>query len=215
MDIPREWTFQSAQVADAFDAHVREQLPWYDIATVAVAHLARHYILPKSVVYDLGASTGNIGKAIAPTLEARNAQLIAIDNSAEMAARYTGPGRVIVQNAEDVAYESFSVGVLFLVLQFLTPSARARVLAQLTQKVERGGALILVDKFTPSAGYFSQALSRLTMAGKLAQGASPQAIIEKELSLSGVQRPLDYAELPGVWRPFFQYADFCGYIYEG
>lgn len=45
MKIPREWTFENTSVASAFDKHVREQLPWYDMVTGALAHIARHYIL--------------------------------------------------------------------------------------------------------------------------------------------------------------------------
>ena len=43
-DIPREWTFESAAIASGFNAHVREQLPWYDMVTGAITHIARHYI---------------------------------------------------------------------------------------------------------------------------------------------------------------------------
>ena len=56
MDIPREWTFENTDVASGFDRHVREQLPWYDLVTGAVAHIARHYIPKDGLVYDIGAS---------------------------------------------------------------------------------------------------------------------------------------------------------------
>ena len=44
MDIPTNWTFETSGVAQGFDRHVREQLPWYDLATNAILHVARHYI---------------------------------------------------------------------------------------------------------------------------------------------------------------------------
>ena len=31
MEIPKEWTFENASVAQSFNQHVREQLPWYDL----------------------------------------------------------------------------------------------------------------------------------------------------------------------------------------
>ena len=94
MKIPTNWTFQSKEVADGFDSHVREQLPWYDLATFSVAHIARHYIPEGGTVLDLGASTGNIGRAISETLEDRNANLIAIDRSKEMCDLYEGAGKI-------------------------------------------------------------------------------------------------------------------------
>lgn len=90
--IPTNWTFRDESVAAGFERHVREQLPWYDLATGAVAHVARHYVPEFGLVYDLGASTGNIGRALAPTLKARSANLIAIEASAEMSAIYDAPG---------------------------------------------------------------------------------------------------------------------------
>ena len=63
MQIPSEgsWSFDADGIADAFDDHVREQLPWYDLATDALIHIARHYIPEGGIVYDIGASTGNMG----------------------------------------------------------------------------------------------------------------------------------------------------------
>ena len=63
LDVPREWTFKNRKVAAAFDSHVREQLPWYDIATGIVGHLARSYVPRGGSVVDVGASTGNVGRA--------------------------------------------------------------------------------------------------------------------------------------------------------
>ena len=62
----QDWTFQG--FAPEFDAHVREQLPWYGMATESVALIARHYIPRRGLIYDLGASTGNVGRALSPTL---------------------------------------------------------------------------------------------------------------------------------------------------
>ena len=30
MKVPKIWTFENKEVANDFDNHVREQLPWYD-----------------------------------------------------------------------------------------------------------------------------------------------------------------------------------------
>ena len=83
LSIPTHWTFRSSKVARHFDEHVREQLPWYDLATDAVGNFGRHYIPRGGQVYDIGASTGNIGLALLDTLNQRNARFVAIE---EMAA---------------------------------------------------------------------------------------------------------------------------------
>lgn len=214
---PGDWTFRNANIAQDFDAHVREQLPWYDLATGAVAHIARHYIPEGGLVYDIGASTGNIGKALSDTLERRKARFIAIEQSKDMVARYDGPGTIVEADATDYDFERYDVAIAFLVLMFMVPGERGRFLKELTKRLKPGGALILFDKIEGRGGYLSTVLHRLTMAGKLAQGARPDDILAKELALIGVQRPLpmrfmDYA-VPGAVE-VFRFGEFAGWVIE-
>lgn len=92
-DKRQDWTFQG--FAPEFDAHVREQLPWYGMATESVALIAWHYIPRRGLVYDLGASTGNVGRVLASTLHEREARLVALDECRDMVAAYRGPGRIM------------------------------------------------------------------------------------------------------------------------
>ena len=100
----KDWTFRG--FSGQFDGHVREQLPWYDMATAAVAMIARHYIPQGGKVYDLGCSTGNIGRVLAPTLHEREARLVALDECRDMVAAYRGPGRAIT--ADVARYPSWT-----------------------------------------------------------------------------------------------------------
>lgn len=218
MEIPAEWTFKSDEVATHFDSHVREQLPWYELATDAVAHFARHYIPEGGLVYDIGGSTGNIGRALAFTLERRHAELIAIDSSREMVDRYAGPGRCICADALSYDFDSFDVAVCFLVLMFLPVGRRRDFVRQLCKLIRPGGALIVFDKTDcAGGGYLSTAVHRLTIAGKLKGGAAPSEIIEKELSISGVQRPLSW-QFMSLTTPqaveVFRFGEFAGWVVE-
>jgi tRNA (cmo5U34)-methyltransferase len=105
--IPKEWTFRTPAVAKAFDSHVREQLPWYDLATGVVAHVARSYIRDDGFVIDVGASTGNIGRALRATLATRRADLVAIDSQDSMKGVYDAPGIFQVADAVTFDFTSF------------------------------------------------------------------------------------------------------------
>lgn len=213
--IPQNWTFKDAAVAEAFDRHVREQLPWYDIATGIVAHVARHYVPERGTVIDIGASTGNVGRAIQETIERRSARLIAIDNADDMAARYAGPGEYRVCDAQefDYAAEAPDLIVAFLVLMFVPVHERAALVGRLIDAVRPGGAVLVFDKVQPFAGHIGSILYRLTLAAKYEAGAAPDEIIQKELSLAGVQRPMSVDELPG-FVPIFRFGDFGGFLFE-
>lgn len=214
MKIPGEWTFDSGEIAAGFDEHVREQLPWYDLATKSIVHVGRHYIPTGGLVYDIGASTGNIGRALSGVLESREALLIALENSTAMIPKYRGPGIIELADARSYAFKPFDLGVCFLVLMFVPPKDRAALLAKLRASLLPGGALIVFDKCLPASGYPAVVMSRLALAGKIENGANARDVIDKELSLSGVQRPLDPVEL-GDAVEFFRFGDFAGWIIEG
>lgn len=214
MDIPSNWTFETAGVAAGFDRHVREQLPWYDLATNAITHIARHYIPENGLVYDLGAATGNIGKALQPVLEDRNAKLIGIEPSAEMIKRYDAPGEIICAKGEEADYEAFDLAVVFLTLMFVEPRKRIQLMNKLYHACRPGGAIVVFDKLEPVGGYLSTIFYRLTLAGKRAAGVASDEIIEKELSLSGVQRPIIESQLGSSAYLWFKFGDFAGWIIE-
>lgn len=214
MNIPHDWTFKTADVAGEFDKHVREQLPWYDLTTGAIAHFARHYIPHGGRVYDIGASTGNIGKALADVIADREVEFIALDNSAEMQSRYTGPGTFILADAEGYKFEKFDLAVCFLSMMFMPVSKRAAFLFRLIASIREGGAIIIFDKCVPKLGYLGTVTSRLALSGKLAAGVPASEILAKELSLGGVQRPLLDAELPPGCVEIFRFGDFAGWIIE-
>lgn len=214
MKIPTNWTFESDVIANGFDRHVREQLPWYDLATNAITHIARHYIPQDGVVYDIGASTGNIGKAIEPILKTRNAKLVGIEPSKQMIEKYNAPGEVICAKAEEIEFEPFDLAIVFLTMMFIEPSKRAGVISNLQTQCREGGAIIIFDKVESEGGYLSTVFYRLTLAGKRAAGVDASEIIEKELSLSGVQRPIKNLNMTHNAHLWFKFGDFSGYIIE-
>ena len=215
LDIPTEWTFKNLSVANNFDAHVREQLPFYDLASGAVAHVIRHYLTQDGLLYDIGASTGNMTRLVADSLKSRNVQTVSIEDSAEMADCFAGYGALEIADARTYDYKkNFDVAVLFLVLMFLPIDERATLIETLYDRMRIGGALIIVDKTEPASGYVGTVLRRLALAGKVATGTDANEIIKKELSLAGSQRPLRDNELPDNAYCFFRFGEFAGWIIE-
>tara|TARA_R110000803_G_scaffold79541_4_gene145181 strand:- start:2279 stop:2950 length:672 start_codon:yes stop_codon:yes gene_type:complete len=215
--IPEDWTFKSREVAERFDEHVREQLPWYDHVTEIAALVGRHYIHDNSVVYDIGASTGNISRALESTIAHTNSTLHAIESSQEMADLYQGSGELHVADCMEFEYEDCHFVVVFLLLMFLPYETRIAWLEHVYKKLHRGGAIFLVDKIETPTGYAGTVMRRLTMDMKLqVGGATSEQIVEKELSLAGYQRPLVEVELELKFhmQKVFQFGEFAGWIIE-
>jgi len=213
--IPDNWTFRSESVARNFDQHVRESLPWYDLATGIIVHVARSYLPRRGVVVDVGASTGNIGRALAPILKVREAQLVAIDSAAEMAAVYDAPGQFVVMDAVEFNFANRrpDLIVCFLALQFVPVAERGGLVQRMIGAIRPGGAVVVFDKMVPRPGYVGTVAYRMTLAAKSEAGASPAEIVAKELSIAGVQRPLAEEELAGFVE-VFRFGDFAGFVRE-
>ncbi|WP_321900043.1 class I SAM-dependent methyltransferase [Paraburkholderia heleia] len=118
-------------------------------------------------------------------------------------------------DALEYAYEPFDVAICFLVLMFLPAGARRDYVRRLCSNVRPGGALIVFDKTDSAAGgYLGTAIHRLTLAGKLAGHASPEAILAKELSISG---PLPWQFMHMTVRApveVFRFGEFAGWVIE-
>lgn len=216
INIPSQWTFENEHVAESFDTHVREQLPWYDLVTEAIVHIGRHFIGHNGLIYDIGASNGNIGRALLPIINERSAELVAIEPSAAMASKYTGGGQFMQTSAETFDYQPFDFAVSMLTLMFLRPDDVVPLLDRLVRRVRPGGAIAIVERTLPPNGYMSIITSRLTLAAKASTGVSADQIIAKELSLAGVQRPIDqriFKRYPCT--EWFRFGDFAGFLIEG
>ena len=210
MQIPTDWTFKREDIAAGFDAHVREQLPWYELATNLTAHIARNFLPQDGVLYDIGASTGNIGRALRDVLFRRNIDFHPIDDSQAMKTHYSGPGKLEIADAAGYDYKPFDVAICFLSLMFIPVAQRKGLIANLRAARKLGGAIIVIDKMIPPEGYLATVMSRMTMASK---AATSEDIISKELSLSGIQRPLSLREIsPAV--EVFRFGDFAGWVID-
>lgn len=213
MKIPAHWTFNRPEVAQGFDDHVREQLPWYDIATFGTLCLGSHYLGDGSRAYDIGAANGNIARAFEEIIKARSVDFVSIEASKEMAKTWVAPGRLIVADVCKIPLEPANLIVSFLTLIFIPPEERSALLRRLQESLKPGGALILVERMAPGSGYPALAMSRLTLAQKRAAGADAGEIFDKEMSLIGVQRPVYQGLLVG-FTEWFRVGDFAGWIYE-
>lgn len=219
LEIPAvgDWTFKNKNVARNFDNHVREQLPWYDLATGIVSHVGRHYLPKGGRMYDIGASTGNITRSLEREITSRMIKAMSIDYSMEMADLWNGVGSFDIADALTYDYEDYDFAVCFLVLMFLPPAEQRILVDRLVKRIREGGALLIFDKTEAPTGYIGTVMHRLTLAGKVANNAPSDEIVAKELSLAGVQRPINPNALLTRHHAVevFRFGEFAGWVIQG
>ena len=219
--IPDDWTFKSFDVASHFDQHVREQLPWYELVVDSIVTIARHYLGTCGIVYDIGCSTGNVTRAISNSVASRNPRFIGIDNSSYMGDFYPKEiGEFVLADACDYQYAPFDVAVCYLCLQFIPLDKRRGLIAALTKNVKKSGAIIIIDKFIVTGQYcfVRDIFRRITLNFKRSSGASSDDIIQKELSICGVQRPVSLKlikDASPLAFEFFRFGEFSGWVIPG
>ena len=215
MKIPESWTFEDDGVAAGFDAHVKEQLPWYDVVSSGIVALATDYI-PKrgGVVYDVGCSTGNISARLSKIATDRSCEIIGVEESPQMAAAWNGHGTLITSDCCEVDFKPFDVAVLHLVLMFIEPRKRKPLIGKMWAKCKPGGCMIVVDKQLPDQGNMAVLFKRLTWALKVSDGRDLAGVVEKEMSLRGIQRPVSSSEFPISPVKWFQMGEFAGWLLE-
>jgi tRNA (cmo5U34)-methyltransferase len=214
------WTFDTPEIASTFDSHVREQLPWYDMVTDAVVYIVRNYLTEGGNVVDVGASTGNMIEKLMPLLRERDAEVLALEKSPTMVKvlmnRFGNHDNVsIIEDDIRTTQYPAQVCIVFLTMMFIPVHDRQWVIDRLRANLREGGVLIVVDKVCDHGGYFATVLKRLTMQFKLQQGAKPEDVLIKEMSLAGVQIPLDPAILGEDAKLFFRMGEFAGWVIEG
>jgi tRNA (cmo5U34)-methyltransferase len=220
----KSWTFESKEIAETFDSHVREQLPWYDLVTDAVVYIARNYMPHNCVVTEIGASTGNMTRALLPTFNERDGcNYQAIEVSPMMCDVFKVNIRHpfvecweadILELDIEKEVDTTHVTILFLTLMFIPVEERKSLMKKLRKNSHKGGCIIVVDKVLDHGGYFATVLKRLTMHFKLQQGAKPEDVLNKEMSLAGVQIPIDPAILGPNAKQFFRMGEFAGWVIE-
>ena len=214
------WTFETKEIAETFDSHVREQLPWYDMVTDAVVYIARNYLPEFGVVVDIGASTGNMVDKLMPLTFERMADVVAIEKSISMCDvlknKYKKSDCVVVENSDVTRGDlpKANVYILFLTMMFIPIDKRKALMDSMRANCKQGGVIVVVDKICDHGGYFATVLKRLTMQFKLQQGAKPEDVLNKEMSLAGVQIPIDPAILGADAKQFFRMGEFAGWVIE-
>ena len=211
----KSWSFESKEIANKFDEHVREQLPWYDMITDAVVYITRNYLTEGNRVVDIGASTGNLSRKLLPLADERKGKVLAIEKSLQMICKMDDMEDVGVIHGDitEIEIPEAQVYILFLTMMFIPVDKRQKLLDAIQDKVKVGGCLIIVDKICDHSGYFSTVMKRLTWHWKIQQGAEAEDIINKEMSLAGVQIPLDNYFLEDA-KQFFRMGEFAGWVIE-
>ena len=186
------------KVAEVFPDMIKRSVPGYSNIIAAIGMMTARYAQPNTQLYDLGCSLGAATQEMRRHLTASGCTIIAVDNSAAMLERAAShlasfKSDALVQLTEadicDIEIRNASVVVLNFTLQFIAPEKRQALLSRIYQGLNKGGVLILSEKFISQDDTVNTLLIDLHHDFKRANGYSELEVSQKRTALENVLRP--------------------------
>ncbi len=192
-----DFTFDE-QVAEVFPDMISRSVPGYSNIITAIGMLASRFVTPNSNVYDLGCSRGAATLSIRRNVaNVPNVRLIGVDNSQPMvdrAVQYLNayhsdvPVEILCDDIRQIEIKNASMVVLNFTLQFLPPEDRLALLKKIYQGLNKGGVLVLSEKFNFNETAMNELLIDLHHQFKRANGYSELEVSQKRTALEKVMR---------------------------
>lgn len=218
-----------ANVANVFDDMVSRSVPFYGEMQRMIAELSADHAKDGSDVYDLGCSTGTTMIGM-DTMVDKNIRFVGVDDSQEMLDKCKsklmeiGFSRDYDLRCNDlgqgVNISNSSVVVLCLTLQFVRPIYRERLVKDIYNGLNKGGALILVEKILTEESRFNRDFINYYYNYKRRNQYSELEISQKREALENVLIPYKLSENISLLRDrgfgscevFFKWYNFAGLI---
>ncbi|MBC7851205.1 MAG: carboxy-S-adenosyl-L-methionine synthase CmoA [Chitinophagaceae bacterium] len=216
-----------SSVANVFDDMVNRSVPFYGEMQRMIAEQAADLATENSCIYDLGCSTGTtmIGMN---TMVDESVTFVGIDDSLPMLdkcrekldeAGITRPVRMEVADLNQcVNIQNASVVVLCLTLQFVRPIYREKLIRTVYEGLNKGGALILIEKILAEESSFNREFIKYYYNYKRRNSYSELEISQKREALENVLIPYKLSENISLLRDigfnhcevFFKWYNFAG-----
>lgn len=190
------WSF-GGDTPKNFDAHVEKSVPRYMEGHDIILAISDFFINNKSVVYELGSSTGALTRKLAEK-HSQGGTFVGIDIEEAM----TKQANIFLSEAphlknvsfftDDILsfpYEKSDFIVSYYTIQFVPPRIRQELFNKIYENLNWGGAFVFFEKVRGPDARFQDIISNLYTDYKVEQGYAAHEILAKSRSLKGVLEP--------------------------
>jgi len=217
-----------AETTAVFDDMLHRSVPFYDEIQRLIEELAGDFAVDGTNVYDLGCSTGATLRCLCRIEQ--DVTIIGIDSSSSMLAtadeelqRARVTKRYALHNQDlhqGLVIENASVVVMSLVLQFVRPLYRERLLRTVYDGLNPRGCVLLVEKVLEEETLLNRLFIKHYYDFKRRNGYAEIEIAQKREALENVLIPYRLEENREMLRAvgfrhpeiFFKWYNFCGLL---
>ena len=191
---PYKWEFNE-EVAKCFDTHVRQSVPMYDNFHRSIVEMSKFFIRDNTNILDVGTSTGELLMKLPYNDTCR---YIGIDTKESMIKqaqeKLEDKYELKVGDILDYNITNCSVIIMMLVLQFIDPKDKQNALQNIYNSLNKGGAFMFVDKIKTPILDIHDMYNDMYYDFKRKNGLTDTEILDKNVSLRGVQKCLTVDE---------------------
>ncbi len=191
------------KVAHVFDDMLERSIPYYyemlDLGAYFIAQNLKESINTKSLIYDLGCSTGNFFIALNQQIQ-QDIELVGIDNSMPMLKKAQEKlkdfknTRFECMDFLEIEFKEASAFSLLFVLQFVRPMQREVLLKKIYNSLALNGVLLVGEKIMSEDRILDKQMIELYYLYKQNQGYSHNEIAFKREALENVLVPYSLKE---------------------
>ena len=220
------WKFNK-EITEIFDEHVRKSVPMYDNFHNTIGDLSEWFIEDNTNVYDIGTSTGEGLNNLVSHHKNKKVNYIGIDSSKDMINKakenlkehsITLINRDISDSDTEIHNASFITSIL--TLQFIPQRKRKIVVDKAYKGLNKGGALVIVEKVIGNNARFDEMFIELYHDFKLTNGLTEEEVFAKSRAIRGVMSPNTVQENISMLEEagfkdvdiFFKWCNFVGFI---
>lgn len=188
------WTFRG-NVSKLFDEHIVKSVPLYYQTNWLSLEISDFFLKDKSIVYDLGCSTGAFLKALQSRNKSKKMiKYIGIDSVPEMinyAKKFNFAKNIKFEKKDIIKLKLKKSDIIFsfYTLQFIDQKNREKVLKNIYKSLNLGGAFIFSEKILSKYSKNQSMNNDIYSTWKVSQGFSTTQVLNKTKSLRGVLDP--------------------------
>lgn len=216
-------------VAEVFDDMLERSVPFYLEIQSMIADLVDRLAPDRGLIYDLGCSTGTTLALIDGRLRERRFELVGVDSSPSMLVRADEHLRKLAVRNYHLHEHDLNVPfpmqradavIMNLVLQFIRPENRGRLVGHVNKCLSDKGCLLLVEKVAVEDETTEQVFTECYHAFKKRNLYSDMEIARKREALENtlipytVEQNIELLSDCGFERVeiFFKWFNFCGFV---
>ncbi len=197
------WSFKNFE--NQFDKHILNSIPSYEECWWYSINLSKSFISNKTVIYDLGCSTGKKTNLIYKNLkDIKSLEIIGVDVEKSMInyanEKYSNKQTKFKKiNLNNLNFKKTNIFFCMFTFNFINREARFKILKKMYKSLKEGGAVFYADKVIDENSSVEVLLNQIHSLWKQKSFSASQ-ILQKQEQIRGIMQPLQENELSELFK---------------